>query len=57
MNTGEGGCFPLHYDGPGGVKDSRRVTALLYMNNDWKPVDGGCLRILPWMQVYNMYPH
>lgn len=43
-NAGSGGCFPLHVDSARAV-DARRVTALLYLNDEW---DGGALRLYPF---------
>ncbi|CAE8631449.1 unnamed protein product [Polarella glacialis] len=35
--------------------DGRRLTAVLYLNRDWKPADGGCLRIFePTMQSFQV---
>ena len=45
--TGDGSCFPLHYDSDESV-DSRRVTAILYLNPDWQDGDGGELKLYPW---------
>ena len=33
-NDGGGACFPLHFDSDPAL-DSRRVTALFYLNRDW----------------------
>jgi len=51
-NAGSGGCFPMHFDGPGGKKDSRRITALLYLNPKWSKDDGGALRVYPFLKQY-----
>ena len=48
LNTRHG-AFPFHYDSPGGLHDTRRVTALLYLNPDWKAADGGRLVLQPWL--------
>ena len=45
--TGDGSCFPLHYDSDESV-DSRRITAILYLNPDWQSGDGGELKLYPW---------
>ncbi|KAK2078875.1 hypothetical protein QBZ16_002565 [Prototheca wickerhamii] len=42
-----GGCFPVHTDSDVGV-DGRAVTALVYLNPEWAPQDGGQLRLYPW---------
>uniref|UniRef100_A0A7S1J8X9 Fe2OG dioxygenase domain-containing protein n=1 Tax=Eutreptiella gymnastica TaxID=73025 RepID=A0A7S1J8X9_9EUGL len=47
-NTGHGGCFPLHYDNPA-PPDKRRLSALLYLNPDWKPGDGGEIVVSPFL--------
>jgi hypothetical protein len=46
-NDGLGGCFPMHFDTAPGV-DSRVVTAIYYVNDQWKPGDGGELVLLPF---------
>ncbi|BDA50077.1 probable Egl nine homolog 3 [Coccomyxa sp. Obi] len=46
-NAGDGGCFPLHYDSDETV-DARRVTAILYLNSEWRPSHGGELQLFPW---------
>ena len=45
-NQGNGGCFPLHFDTNG--KDGRKLTAILYLNENWKESDGGELVISPF---------
>ena len=49
MNTGEGACFPMHFDTAAGVvKDEftgeslqpRQLTMILYLNEDWKDEHG-----------------
>lgn len=47
---GNKGAFPYHYDSPGGAKDSRRLSCLLYLNQNWKPEDGGILRLQPFLK-------
>jgi Rps23 Pro-64 3,4-dihydroxylase Tpa1-like proline 4-hydroxylase len=49
-NAGQGGCFPMHFDSDMSV-DTRRVTAIWYLNPDWKPEDGGQLRVYPFPQA------
>lgn len=44
LNTGSGGCFPIHVDSAQAV-DARRVTALLYLN---EATAGGALRVYPF---------
>ncbi|CAL8465421.1 g4957 [Coccomyxa elongata] len=46
-NAGDGGCFPMHFDSDDSV-DARRVTAILYLNFDWRPSHGGELQLFPW---------
>ncbi len=41
---GEGGHYAAHRDALRG-DPARRITAILYLNSDWKPSDGGCLRV------------
>eukprot|EP01119_Soliformovum_irregulare_P024040 TRINITY_DN8537_c0_g1_i1.p1 TRINITY_DN8537_c0_g1~~TRINITY_DN8537_c0_g1_i1.p1 ORF type:complete len:240 (+),score=15.72 TRINITY_DN8537_c0_g1_i1:37-756(+) len=41
---GSGTFYKTHLDSYAGGT-SRRITILYYMNVDWKPEDGGCLRI------------
>jgi Rps23 Pro-64 3,4-dihydroxylase Tpa1-like proline 4-hydroxylase len=48
-NSGNG-AFPFHFDSPGG-RDTRRVTALLYLNPDWKEEHGGHLRLQPFLKT------
>ena len=48
-NSGNGGCFPLHYDNPG-RPNRRKLTCLLYLNPDWKQGDGGELQLVPFLQ-------
>ena len=47
LNSGEGACFPLHFDGYGEGEDSRRITAILYLNRAYAPSHGGQLRLFP----------
>ena len=48
LNSG-GGCFPFHLDSPGDLKDTRRLTLLLYLNPDYTPSDGGSLLLQPFL--------
>lgn len=42
--VGEGSSYDKHYDNSGAA-DTRKVTALLYLNPNWKKELGGCFRI------------
>jgi len=46
LNLGHGGCFPMHYDTSTG--SARELTAILYLNDEWTPEDGGELRLCPF---------
>eukprot|EP00878_Enallax_costatus_P041821 GHUV01048715.1.p1 GENE.GHUV01048715.1~~GHUV01048715.1.p1 ORF type:complete len:312 (+),score=59.69 GHUV01048715.1:317-1252(+) len=46
-NEGGGGCFPMHFDSDEQL-DMRRVTAIFYLNENWKPGHGGQLRLYPF---------
>lgn len=46
LQHNSGGCFPLHFDGDARL-DPRRVSAVLYLNPDWQPGDGGELKLYP----------
>ncbi|KAI3428529.1 hypothetical protein D9Q98_007352 [Chlorella vulgaris] len=48
-NAGGGGCFPMHFDTDAAV-DTRRVTAIWYLNPGWQPGHGGELRLYPFPQ-------
>lgn len=48
-NAGQGGCFPCHYDNPG-MPNKRKLTCLLYLNDQWTPGDGGEVQLLPFLQ-------
>ena len=57
LNEGSGGCFPIHTDAslavgdkPSEGADGRIVTALLYLNPQWKPDHGGQLRLYPILE-------
>lgn len=46
VNTGNGGAFPHHFD-LSTAKDARRhLTALLYLNPDWREGSGGEVEVL-----------
>ena len=47
LNEGQGGCFPMHYDTSSAISN-RAVTALVYLNQQWAPGDGGELRLYPF---------
>ena len=47
-NKGEGGCFPSHYDNPGG-SCRRLLTCILYLNPGWTEGDGGELTLTPFL--------
>ena len=47
LNHGNGGCFPLHFDGDPSL-DDRVITAVLYLNPDWSDADGGHLQLVPF---------
>lgn len=46
-NAGKGGCFPMHFDSEPTV-DARVLTAILYLNEEWVPSNGGQLRLYPF---------
>eukprot|EP00899_Mesostigma_viride_P010657 jgi/Mesvir1/19593/Mv26413-RA.1 len=46
-NEGRGGCFPIHPD-THVTLDERKVTAIFYLNDNWKQGDGGELRLYPF---------
>ena len=55
-SAGQGGCFPIHLDSDETV-DSRRVTAIVYLNRDWQKKRGGQLRLYPsWSQYVDIEP-
>lgn len=47
VNAGDGGCFPVHFDSDASL-DSRRLTVLTYLNENWAPGDGGELVLYPF---------
>jgi Rps23 Pro-64 3,4-dihydroxylase Tpa1-like proline 4-hydroxylase len=47
LNTGKGGCFPMHFDTSEEVS-TRQITGTLYLNPHWTPQDGGHLRVYPF---------
>lgn len=56
ISAGQGGCFPIHLDSDETV-DSRRVTAIAYLNRDWKKRSGGQLRLYPsWNKYEDIEP-
>ena len=50
VNEGRGACFPWHYDNPG-PPSNRALTCILYLNPEWRPGDGGELRVQPFCGV------
>lgn len=42
---GSGARFKLHVDNTPEAPDTRAVTAVLYLNGEWQPSDGGVLRV------------
>ena len=49
-NEGFGGCFPCHYDNPGGTS-RRLLTCILYLNPGWAEGDGGELVLTPFLSA------
>jgi len=47
LTKSNGGCFPIHTDSDELV-DERKVTAILYLNQEWMPKDGGQLVLYPF---------
>ncbi|KAG1675869.1 hypothetical protein FOA52_001526 [Chlamydomonas sp. UWO 241] len=47
VNTGAGGCFPMHFDSDETL-DGRRVTCIFYLNPGWAHGNGGELRLYPF---------
>ena len=48
FNSGQGGCFPCHYDNSG-RPSNRSITCLVYLNPCWKIGDGGELVLHPFL--------
>lgn len=48
-NEGNRACFPFHFDSPGGLKDTRRITLLLYLNEGWSTGVGGEIVLQPFL--------
>jgi hypothetical protein len=49
INSGSGGCFPIHQDADSNIaNDGRKITAIFYLNNQWSPQHGGQLKLYPW---------
>ena len=46
VNDGSAACFPLHFDTDASL-DSRKITALFYLNPHWQPGHGGELVLYP----------
>lgn len=46
VNDGVGGCFPMHFDTTPQTK--RRLTAILYLGEEWEEAHGGQLRLYPF---------
>jgi len=56
LDAGGGGAFPMHLDSDESV-DSRRVSAIVYLNPEWKEGDGGELRLYPsWDKFLDIQP-
>jgi len=47
IQSNTGGSFPIHTDSDG-IVDTRLISAILYLNPDWKKNDGGQLRLYPF---------
>ncbi|RLN90895.1 hypothetical protein BBJ28_00000335 [Nothophytophthora sp. Chile5] len=45
-NAGRGACFPMHFDTYG--DDGKCVTAVLYLNEEWRQGDGGEIVLYPF---------
>eukprot|EP00041_Stephanoeca_diplocostata_P014044 m.252131 g.252131 ORF g.252131 m.252131 type:complete len:674 (-) comp19555_c0_seq1:426-2447(-) len=55
-NEGIGGCFPMHYD-TSSAHSQREITAIIYLNPEWKAGDGGELRLFPFpLDVMDVAP-
>ena len=44
---GGGALFKRHVDNSADAPDERAVTAIIYLNPEWTPADGGMLRVFP----------
>ena len=49
-----GARYVPHYDNPN--RNGRRLTAILYLNPDWRPQDGGCLRLKTTKEICDISP-
>ena len=47
INTG--GAFPYHFDNPGGAQQNRKLTCILYLNEDYEDKCGGEIVLVPFM--------
>ncbi|KAH8073243.1 hypothetical protein JL721_3230 [Aureococcus anophagefferens] len=47
VNDGRGGAFAYHCDTAANL-DDRQLTVLCYLNEGWRPDDGGALRLVPY---------
>lgn len=57
FNTGNGACFPSHFDNPG-PPSNRCLTCVIYLNSEWSIGDGGELTIYPFLQsAVKIAPH
>ena len=54
-NSGDGGCFPYHYDNPA-PPNKRILTVLVYLNPDWEQGDGGEVMLLPFLGKPEIIP-
>lgn len=49
-----GGRYVAHYDNPD--RNGRKITVILYLNQNWKPGDGGTLRMKTKGKSYDVAP-
>lgn len=49
-----GARYVPHYDNPN--KNGRKLTTILYLNPDWRPQDGGCLRLKTTKEICDISP-
>ena len=59
INQGRGGCYTMHTDsGSRAESDGQTLslTALFYLNEKWKPGDGGELRVFPYPHAAEVIP-